>query len=288
MKRTPLMFAALVPLFATAGESGALQSKVDPQKLEQDIELSKVLGAEVQLQGAAQAGQQGNQQGESSGEVQDVLIASDGRIEAVLIDGLNAQDGGGQSMDQSTGQTGTADEERVSTAQDASGGQTTAASVGTVTDEGLTKVQWDQVSYDPAAETVTVSSSTQGSGVSSMESDASGLQSGSASFGEQGATASSMQASSASTSGGESFEASEIIGMEVHLSDAKSFGEVGDVLINEQEGKASALIVNAWEGFDRQTYALPVELDAVNREDNAIDYSYTESDVIALQEYERE
>lgn len=102
----------------------------------------------------------------------------------------------------------------------------------------------------------------------------------SASGGSQG------QSSGQSSGASQPFRASKIIGMEVHLSDAKSFGEVEDVLINPQEGKASALVVDTWEGFDKQTYALPVELDAVNREDNAIDYTYTESEVIALQEYE--
>lgn len=247
MKRTPLMFAALAPLLATAGEGSALQSTIDIQKLQNDIRASQVIGADVNVQDA---------QGEDVGRVDDLLIAGDGRVAAVLIDGLTRMDG---------------------------------RQVGTVTDEGL-KVAWDDVRYDPAAETVSLASAAsalQRSRLSSMNSHASGMQTGSEA--RAAATDADTRGTPASgSSAGESFPAGELIGMDVHLSDAKSFGEVEDVLIDEQDGKASALVVGAWEGFDRQTYALPVELQGVNREDHAIDYPYTESDVVALQEYERE
>lgn len=131
MKHAPLMFAALVPLLATAGQGGDLQSKVDPQKLQQDIEASQVIGAELAARDGAQ--------------VQDLEISADGRIEAVLIDGMDQS----QSADQASRQNASATQ---------GGGST-----GTQTQDGLTRVQWDKVSFNAAEDTVSLTSGSQGS-----------------------------------------------------------------------------------------------------------------------------
>ncbi|HEX7029328.1 MAG TPA: PRC-barrel domain-containing protein [Gammaproteobacteria bacterium] len=267
MKRMFLLMTAFAPLIATASEEGSLQSRIDVQKLQQDVRATEVIGADVAMQGA-----------EESGTVEDLEISADGRIQAVLIDGLDQQDA---SQQQEQGQQ--TQDQRVSA--------TRGGSVGTQTDEGLTKVQWQQVEYDPQEQTVNLSASgQQGTGGSGSQSQQGSSMSGSASgsMGMGGMQTAGQAQSQQQAGGGDSFRASEIIGMEVHLSDAASFGEVEDVLIDRQQGKASALLVDAWEGFDKQTYALPVELNSVNREDDTLTYNYTESDVIALQEYEEQ
>lgn len=239
MKHRLLVLAALAPLAATASEGESLQSKIDVQQLQENLRATDVIDADVM------------RNGEDAGDVEDVIISTDGRVEAVLVDGLD--DGNNDAAQQP-----------VSVPREKTDD---IAGAGMPTDEGLQNIPWSQVSYDPQEDSVQLESG----GQAQMSRT-------------RGSMLSSQQASP--DGGGSTFRASDIIGMEVHLSDADSFGEVEDLLIDAQQGKTTALLVDAWEGFDKQTYALPVELDAVNREDNTLSYEYTESEVKALQEYE--
>lgn len=239
-----LILAALAPLAATAAET--LQSRIDVQKLQEDLRVTDVIGANV-MRGD-----------KDSGDVEDVVIGANGRVEAVLVEGLDGAEDGGDDAQQ----------QPVSMPQEKAG-----SGIGTQTEEGFTKIDWSKVTYDPQQDNVRLNVDAQGSAQAPDYSDmrASAEMPG------------SVQPAEASS---DTFHASEIVGMEVHLSDAESFGEVEDVLIDRQQGEVSALLVDTWEGFDKQTYALPAELDGINREDNTLTYDYTESEVTALQEYE--
>jgi ribosomal 30S subunit maturation factor RimM len=77
---------------------------------------------------------------------------------------------------------------------------------------------------------------------------------------------------------GQSYRASDLMNMDVRLSDEENFGSVEDILVNEQ-GEASAVVVTSWDFLDRQQYALPVDLQAVNVEEDVIQYDLSSQDV---------
>lgn len=61
----------------------------------------------------------------------------------------------------------------------------------------------------------------------------------------------------------EQVRGSEIIGMEVDLLDADSFGSVEDILL--ADGEVVAYVVDNWDGLDKQRRALPVEVVGFRR-----------------------
>lgn len=276
MRHLPLMLVALAPLAGIAAQGDDLKSKVNLEKLQQDTKASEIIGSEVR-----------EASGKEAGEVEDLVIGMNGRIEAVLLntdDELFNDDAGAaadgpmepvEPVDDGLRERQDVDLENADRGQ--AGEQ---ATIGKPTDsEDLRKVNWSKVNYDPSQDQVTISGS--GSGTSDRNRPVRGTSSD--------AGSSAGQRAGGQPGGGnavDSFRASEIIGMEVHLEDAKSFGSVEDVLIDTKQGKATAFLVDAWEGLDKQTYALPVNIKAINSENDSIDYPYTESDVVALQEYE--
>ena len=78
--------------------------------------------------------------------------------------------------------------------------------------------------------------------------------------------------------------ASDMLGMEVNLGEDDSFGSVEEVLVSD--GEARALVVDYWEGVDKHRIALPVNLDAVNRETGELDLDWTADEVEELEDFE--
>lgn len=83
---------------------------------------------------------------------------------------------------------------------------------------------------------------------------------------------------SESAAGGQEYRASDLMEMDVHLSDEESFGSVDDILVNA-EGDASAVLVTTWDFLDRKQYALPVDLESVNAEEQTISYDLSSQDI---------
>lgn len=281
MKRAPLVFAALVPFLATAGGSDSLQKQVDVQKLEDDVGLTEVIGADVQ-----------SRAGEDVGDVDDVMLTSDGRIESVLINRDSIADVDVEE------DAATADARVGATDDDIEMTSDTEDAGSMLTDEDVQRVQWSQISYNQEDEVVRLSGqdSSRMTGTSSADTRASAQQTTSTMAGSDdrgtagarvGATTGMADANSGMSSGsGETYRASDVIGMEVNLADEESFGEVEEVLINSDTGNASAIVVDAWEGFDKQRYALPVNLESVNEEEETLTVQYSEEEVDQLEEYE--
>src|SRR5690606_29630326 len=116
MKQRALLLAITVPLAASAGES--LQDRIDVRELRQDIHATELLDADVMLGG------------KDAGDVEDLLVAADGSIRAVLVEDLD--DGNGlRQLPVDLPQDGAAD------------------------DDDVAEVTWDAVSYDRARESVT-------------------------------------------------------------------------------------------------------------------------------------
>lgn len=82
---------------------------------------------------------------------------------------------------------------------------------------------------------------------------------------------------STSSASGKQFKAGDIIGMQVDLADEESFGEVEEILISEKGDKAVALVVDNWDGLDKERRALPVELKSVNEEEETIRYDLSKN-----------
>ncbi|HEX7048472.1 MAG TPA: PRC-barrel domain-containing protein [Gammaproteobacteria bacterium] len=74
---------------------------------------------------------------------------------------------------------------------------------------------------------------------------------------------------------GNLLDATDIVGMEVDLADAESFGEVEDVMIGQDGKEAVALVVDNWDGANKERRALPVALESANLEDESIRYDFS-------------
>lgn len=288
MKRIPLLCAALVPLAALAAQDSS--RKVDQQELTDDYRVTRILGAEVH------AGD-----GNPVGTVEDMIFGSDGNIDSVLVQrgntdaiaasGDTAEESAGQDWEKTgaglersmerTGELAERDdgtsEEGRKTEQDAAIVDTgsidregSGADIGLDPDradtaeagDAFASVRWTDVNYDASEEILRMTGDT------SMQSIA---------YDQTG----ELKSSSA-------IRASRLVGLEVHLSDERSFGEVEDVLIDPRSGKASALVVDSMEFFDKERYALPVNLDGINTEDGSLSLQLTRQDVKDLGEFEME
>jgi sporulation protein YlmC with PRC-barrel domain len=273
MKRTPLLIAALMPLVATAGASTGTQ--LDHAELQNDLQVTKLLGANVQ-----------SSTGEEIGAVEDVLLDSDGNVKSVIvqregdIEGMadSARDTAEETMasaernwedvtseeedaatdvdDSAVSDTGAAD---AADERDGMGLDPDRAGTAEIGDEFAT-VDWSSVSWD------------EESGVVQLSGDSASLQ--------------AVQYDQTAASPPDEIRASELVGMEVNLADEESFGEVEDVLIDMEQGRASAIVVDSMEFFDKERYALPVDLNAINTEDEELTLQYTQQQIEDMEEFD--
>lgn len=266
-----ILAAAMTPLLAVAGGGDKLGVKTD--ELKDDWRLSEIIGSEVQ-----------SSDGQTVGEVQDVLLSEDGRVEALQVsadDGMTRQaslsttegvergavgDGAGQVVAEDRTQVGmrnTGAERDELVTQTGEDGADAAASLGqagdsrvaaaAMTDDAdLTSVSWDSPQFDEQNGVITVQSS-------------------------QMQTVSAEDSSSATSASGK-HKASELMEMEVALSDEDSFGNVEDVLVSS-DGEVSALVVNAGGFMSEEQYALPADFENVSAEEGAIRYDLARADV---------
>jgi len=266
-----ILAAAMTPLLAVAGGGDKLGVKTD--ELKDDWRLSEIIGSEVQ-----------SSDGQTVGEVQDVLLSEDGRVEALQVsadDGMTRQasvsttegvergavgDGAGQVVAEDRTQVGmrnTGAERDKLVTQTGEDGADAAASLGqagdsrvaaaAMTDDAdLTSVSWDSPQFDEQNGVVTVQSS-------------------------QMQTVSAEDSSSATSASGK-HKASELMEMEVALSDEDSFGNVEDVLVSS-DGEVSALVVNAGGFMSEEQYALPADFENVSAEEGVIRYDLARADV---------
>lgn len=78
--------------------------------------------------------------------------------------------------------------------------------------------------------------------------------------------------------------ASELLGMDVHLSDEESYGEIEDVLISK-DGKASAYIIDAGNFFQTEQYALPADA-SVDQQEQTVRYELTSEELESIEEFD--
>jgi len=248
MNRIPLIFAALVPLVATAGGAGDKnkQAGVDKEKLRDAVPVTAVLGEEVR----------GND-GSELGEVDEIVISHDGKIQHVLIERDDAGLAGG-------GEQG-AQDERVAGREDDRAWEDTTGAGGM--DDDTMQVQPQDIRFNAKEGGVTVS----------LEGDTGQMQGGAAS-----ATGTTSGTGTGDTG---QLRASEIVGMEVHLSDEESFGSVEDVMIGGDGKEVVAIVVDNWNGVNKERRAFPFEGAQFNDEEEDITYNLSSQDVEQMSEF---
>lgn len=78
----------------------------------------------------------------------------------------------------------------------------------------------------------------------------------------------------------------ELIGMEVNLADEESFGSVEDVMLDSRQSKAVALVVDNWDGLDKQRRALPVDAAIIRYDEEEVVYPYTVEQIESVPEFD--
>ncbi|HEX6928955.1 MAG TPA: PRC-barrel domain-containing protein [Gammaproteobacteria bacterium] len=268
MKRTPLLFAALVPFAAAAGQSMGVQ-EVDQQELRDDLQVTSILGSEIQ-----------SSDGQQLGSVEDVILSADGNVISVIVqregevaetaDDMRASAERGMDEAQSrwdeattdedagyadTGETGTASQSQAQDERGMDMGLDPDRAGSTEMGDDFAKLDWSSVSFDPEEEILRVTGSE--SSLQPVEYD---------------------QTEDMQQLQGE-IRASKLVGLEVNLADEDSFGEVEDVMIDPAQGKASAIVVDSMEFFDKERYALPVDLNGINAEEEELTLQYTQQQI---------
>ena len=237
MRRTPLIFAAMIPFVAVAGPGDKnKQAKVDQEKLRGAVPVTAVLGEEVR-----------SENGQEVGEIKDIVVSQDGKkIEHVLIE---ADDAAMRTATTGERQTPT---QRADASDRALGGdQQRTAWTG---DSDLIQAQAEDVKFNADDSAVTLKG--------------------------KGQPASEQQAES-----GQQLRASEIVGMEVNLSDEESFGDVEDVMIGGDGKEVVAIVVDNWDGLEKKRRAFPLENVQFDTEAGEIDFQLTSQDVEGMEEF---
>lgn len=310
MKCTPLMIALLIPAAAIASQDAGEQN-MDHQQLRNHVRASHILGAEVQ-----------SDSGQDMATVEDLVFDQQGSIVSVIVqreDRLMTDEWDRDTVEADQNAELDSDMERAAErAGDAveRGAETSAA----VVDSGVQEAgeEWQEATGDDARVRGTDMAEVraerrertgrEGNGMSTnVDTGRAGaleggdafaaLQWGNVSYnGEEqvlrvssdafsGLQAVQYDQSSARVPQSD-IRASELIGLEIHLADEESFGEVEDVMIDAANGRASALIVDTMEFFDKERYALPIELAALNRENESLTLQLTQQQVEAMGEFE--
>lgn len=278
MTRTPLLLAALLPLVASAGAPSTSPGNIDQQELRDDLQVTNLLGMNVQSDG------------QDVGAIEDIIFDKDGRIASVIIQREgdvdrvageaeqaldDAQAGAEDAWQDVTDERDRPTRESVADTSergaapdesDDSGMGLDPDRIGTAElGDAFAKVDWSSLSVDQQAEAVRIAGGD--ASLQTIEYD----------------QTESLQASG-ETSG--EVRASKLVGMEVNLSDEESFGEVEDVLIDARTGKASAIVVDSMEFFDKERFALPVNLESMNAEQEELTVQFTKEQIDQMEEFE--
>lgn len=293
MKRTPLVIAALAPVVALAAQHTD-PPYMDHQQLRSHVQATSMLGAEVQ-----------SGEGRSVGTVEDIVFDQQGNISSVLVQREGtaaASEGnsprnevatgvesaavradaavarGAQRVEEEWEAAAAADEGEADYVEARERGTDMAAvraerrertnradnEMNVTEDSGgsdgrLAKLQWSEINYNAEEQVLRMS-------VDALQ-------------------AVQFDPSDAQPAQGE-VRASQLVGLEVNLADEESFGEVEDVMIDPGSGKASALVVDSMEFFDKERYALPVELEGLDRDEESLTLQMTQQEVEEIGEFE--
>lgn len=189
-----------------------------------------------------------SENGQEVGEIQDIVVSKDGKIEHVLIEADDAAMRTATVGDRES-------EQRASTTRAWEDSQGESQQLITATgDAELIQAKAEDVKFNADDSAVTLRG--------------------------KGQPASEQQAQS-----GQQLRASEIVGMEVNLSDEESFGDVEDVMVGGDGKEVVAIVVDNWDGLEKKRRAFPLENVQLDTEAGEIDFQLTSQDVEGMEEF---
>lgn len=289
MKRIPLVIAAVVPFAVMAEGVGSSQNlKVDAEKLRKATPASVLLNEELKTK-----------DGKEAGTLEEIIVSRDGKVQHFLVD-VNREelrdDRGSNDNHRQDMDIVATDNRRDSSAKDpvyeqssAEGGELNRddtrqarnepvyeqgepnrdtrqaqdsgqrdANYGWMSDQ-LTQISPESVSYDNQLKIARVD--------------------------EQKAMSAQRVSEDRASQGRDSLRVSEVIGMEVHLSDEDSFGSVEDVMLSRDNSEIVAIVVDNWDGFSKERRALPVNNAQLDAENDELTFQASLNDVKSLPEF---
>lgn len=287
MKRVPLLIAAMVPLAVGATEKDL--SSWDVESVKGDKRVTDIMDAEVYTADGREIGSIKDVLFEPNGEVS-LLIESNGRqvegdMRAAGRDIETPADPRDTDVPENAevaARHNQADASNVSqesaTSEDFqySESETLMRTAGgdRMTGGALAKLAWDEASYDADRDAIMLetdeiefSDETRDRRVSARDGE-------DAEWAGEGVRFANGE-----------LMARSVLGMEVNLEDAESFGRVEDVLITD-DGEASAFVVDSWDLTDKQRHAIPADIDAVDPRAGAVRLSYSAEELDELEEFD--
>lgn len=247
MKRVPLLITALVPFMAIAGGAGQ-KAQVDQEKLRGAVPASKIIGQDVETR-----------DGREFGEVESIVFKKDGSVAYYGVEpdmDMYTESDDAQARREETAASGDAASISGGRANDVPRGGAAPDYEGTAaggSGDDLIHVKPENISFEQNGDLVSIDMD----GQSLMK--------------QRGKTGSAES--------GDELEASEVIGMQVDLADEESFGEVEDIMLSEKGDQAVALVVDNWDGVDKERRALPVALESADREEDVIRYQLNKDEL---------
>lgn len=270
MNKLPILAFALAPFVAMAnpmeGEKnkeqvksqGVSQVKVDKEKLQQATPVTAMMDEEVF-----------SEDGREIGNVDDVIISRDGKVKNFIVDtdlqNMEIGDSQAERQDERRTERETGSEFEQAEAEFEEAGEDTERMAERTAQGGETSlpgqgemsVDPKDVKYDPNEGRVIVSmDKLKAADTRVYES------------GERG-----------------DMRLSEVVGMEVNLQDEDSFGRVEDVMLSEDNTEVVALVVDNWDGLEKNRRALPIDKAEFNAEEEEITLSLSLADVEPLPEF---
>lgn len=255
MKRTPLLFAAFIP-FAAAAAGQDSGGQFDYSELRDDLQVTSLLGTNVQAN-----------DGSDIGSISDVIIDANGGASVIIqregefaLDDVNLGEGADTAAETDPSAEMAADMEDTGADQGLDPDRAGSMEPG----DEFVKVDWRQIQYARGDEFASLKG-----GIEAAEPVAY----------EQTAELNTQDSAA---------RASMLIGMEVNLADEDSFGEVEDVMLDPTTGKASALVIDSMEFFDKERYAVPIDLGNLNPGEEELTLQYTQEELEQMGEFEME
>lgn len=309
MNRIPLLAAAIVPLAVSAGDKDLADWSLD--KVKDDQRLSTVLDAEVYTSDGREIGAVHDVLFDREGRAS-VLIESNERLTRESVSGKSDADRPRQKEEKAFGRVSqtdnpsTRDNTNYQATDDLS---RTSAIADEQTRSTVAKMDWSDIEFDVAHDAIMVDAdrieftdtietyramdrvaiAEKRGADSSIEEQTRPITNRNAPI---GADARDDERGEDARQGGHDSEkiaghvlATSLLGMDVNLDTDESFGRIEDVLLNDR-GEASAFVVDSWDLFDKERYAIPADISAVDPASGEINLDYTEEEVTNLDEFD--
>lgn len=293
MKRIPLLAAAaLVPLAVGANEKDL--ANWDVKSIKGDKRVTDIMDAEVYTA-----------DGREIGEVQDVVLDNDGNASLLIAsNGRQAVDdvAEGRNIETPADPRDTDVPENAEVAarhnqadapnvrqeqpdsddfeyQESEDLMRTAGGGAWENAQAVSKLDWDDATFDPERSAIMLDSESVEFTGEATSADRMDRRVGASDDDRAEQTAQGVRLADGDVT------ARSLLGMDVNLENEESFGRIEDVLITD-DGEASAFVVDSWDLVDKQRYAIPADISAVDTRTGEVRLGYSEDEMDELEEFD--